>query len=166
MTSSRDQVAAARDQIAAANEQTKFLKREAERDLARQSLTSTSLLLGVCSEISFGLKRVESELQKPPLSVSRGAVPRDLLQTVSAPALGTVWRDLGHFGEEFASNYLLLNSKIEKFRSMSMLLGTEVENEIAEIRNFLEHLERTLSAAAKECHEVLKKSDEAKRTQV
>lgn len=147
-----------RGAVHAANKQIAYLALESERGGARKSLSAITKFLSVCAKIRADIDSVQRILGKPPYTTSHPSVAQDLIRMVRLPALSIVWPDLSEFDHEIVGTYLRLDALTRQFQENKSGRGaTEVMNDLANFRNFVDKLERELSDAAVSSNAILVK---------
>lgn len=137
-------------------QQSRQLKNEVRRQLARESLIATRLLDGVLSRMQQDVVAVKKLLEQPLYFNNPNAVvPGDWKTLIQKPALSVVWDNLGMCGQSVIDNYLSLDTKIDRFAKREIGGVDYMKNMLAEFTILIDVLRDELAKDARRCVEFL-----------
>ena len=146
--SANQQVAAVNAQTEAVRQQNRDLRDEARHRQARDAIVALKLLGSVLAIIRNDADRLKQLLEQPRHVGTNRIVPTNYRQLLYRPSLGILWDDLGMCSPQTISNYLRLDARLAEFHRSQVYAVDIMQNEVQEISDILESLERELASEA------------------
>ena len=143
--SADQQVTAVNAQTEAVRQQNRDLRDEARHRQARDAMVALKLLGSVLAIIRDDVDRLKQLLEQPRYGGTNRIVPTNYRQLLYRPSLSILWDDLGMCSPQTISNYLRLDAGLAEFVRSQVYVVDIMQNEVQEISDILELLERELA---------------------
>lgn len=143
--SADQQVTAVNAQTEAVRQQNRDLRDKARHRQARDAMVALKLLGSVLAIIRDDVDRLKQLLEQPRYGGTNRIVPTNYRQLLYRPSLSILWDDLGMCSPQTISNYLRLDAGLAEFVRSQVYVVDIMQNEVQEISDILELLERELA---------------------